>query len=92
MTSDMLRMALQPDEIEAAKLRASRDIDDMTPPNYTNRRAVLSGLVARWLVGGVILGNIDSGRTHWASRQRLLRADPAEYRPRRDQLPSSSIF
>ncbi len=55
MTSDMLRMALQPDEIEAAKLRASREIDDMAPPNYTDRRAVLGGLVARWLVGGVIL-------------------------------------
>ncbi|MBV7334333.1 DUF4129 domain-containing protein [Chloroflexi bacterium TSY] len=64
LTGDLLRMGLQPDEIYAAELRNSgtRNSDgDQTPPNYTDRRGVLNGFIARWVAGGVFLVLLAGG-------------------------------
>jgi len=61
MTSDFLKMGLQPDELHAARQRTGRSTDDPTPPNYTDRRAVLAGFLTRWLSGGILLVILAAG-------------------------------
>lgn len=61
MTSDFLRMGLQPDELYAAQQRTGRSTDDPTPPNYTDRRAVLAGFTNKWLMGALFMVLMAAG-------------------------------
>ncbi|MEM7127380.1 MAG: hypothetical protein AAF702_13690 [Chloroflexota bacterium] len=61
ITGDFLKISLQPDELYAAQQRTGRSSDDPTPPNYTNRRAVLSGFVSKWMIGGVFMVLLSAG-------------------------------
>lgn len=61
ITSDFLKISLQPDEIYAAQQRTGRSDEDPTPPNYTDRRGVLGGFVSKWVAGGVLLVLLSAG-------------------------------
>ena len=61
MTDELLRMGLQPDELAASEMKLSRHELDQTPPNYTDRRAVLNGFVNKWMLGGVFLVLLSAG-------------------------------
>lgn len=61
ITSDFIKMSLQPDELYAAEQRTGRSTDDPTPPNYTDRRSVLGGFVSKWIGGGVLLVLLSAG-------------------------------
>lgn len=52
ISNDLLRMALQPDELYA--IEADR-IGEMVRTSNTDRPAILRGLVSRWVVGGILL-------------------------------------
>ncbi len=51
-TEDLLRMALQPDELYA--IEADR-IGELVRTSTSDRPALLRGLVTRWVVGGILL-------------------------------------
>lgn len=53
-TDDLARMALQPDELWINR-RDSTRFADSARPAPTNRRAILSGFVVRWVGWGIIL-------------------------------------
>jgi hypothetical protein len=57
-TDDLLRMALQPDEIYA--IEADR-IGEMVRTSYMDRPAILRGLVGRWVAGGILLVMLAAG-------------------------------
>jgi hypothetical protein len=57
-TDDLLRMALQPDEIYA--IEADR-IGEMVRTSHTDRPAILRGLVGRWVAGGILLVALSAG-------------------------------
>lgn len=61
ITNDFLRMGLQPDELYAAQRRTGRSTDDPTPPNYTDRRAVLAGFTSKWLTGALFMVLMAAG-------------------------------
>lgn len=64
LTSDLLRMGLQSDEIYAVELRNSgtrNSAGDHTPPNYTDRRGILNCFISRWVAGGVFLVLLAGG-------------------------------
>ncbi len=61
MTGELLSMGLQPDEIAALQKKQSRHELDQTPPNYTDRRAVLNSFVNRWMMGGLLLVLFSAG-------------------------------
>jgi hypothetical protein len=73
-TDDLLRMALQPDELFA--IEADR-IGELVRTSYSDRPAILRGLVTRWVVGGIVLVifaaglglNFTSGRTLFTMTQ-----------------------
>jgi hypothetical protein len=73
-TDDLLRMALQPDELYA--IDADR-IGEMARTSHSDRPAILRGLVGRWVTGGIVmvmfaagLGlNLSSGRSFFTLAQ-----------------------
>lgn len=73
-TDDLLRMALQPDELFA--IEADR-IGELVRTSYSDRPAILRGLVTRWVVGGIVLVifaaglglNFTSGRSLFTMTQ-----------------------
>jgi hypothetical protein len=73
-TDDLLRMALQPDELYA--IEADR-IGEMVRTSTSDRPAILRGLVARWVAGGILLVifaaglglNFTSGRSFYSMTQ-----------------------
>ncbi len=60
MTSDLLALALQPDDIYAARTVRGH-WQDTARPVYTDRPAILRRFVARWLVGGIFLVLLAAG-------------------------------
>ena len=60
MTEDLLALALQPDDLYAARTYSDR-WQDTARPVYTDRPAILRRFVARWVVGGVILVILAAG-------------------------------
>jgi hypothetical protein len=60
MTDDMLALALQPDDLYAARTFNDR-WQDTARPVYTDRPAILRRFVGRWVVGGVILVILAAG-------------------------------
>lgn len=57
-TDDLLRMALQPDELYA--IEADR-IGEMVRTSHMDRPAILRGLVARWVAGGILMVILAAG-------------------------------
>ncbi|HMN26668.1 MAG TPA: hypothetical protein PKE45_00830, partial [Caldilineaceae bacterium] len=78
-TDDLLRMALQPDELYA--IEADR-IGEMVRTSLTDRPAILRGLVTRWAAGGILLVifaaglglNFTTGRTFYSMTQSAIGA------------------
>lgn len=60
MTSDLLGLALQPDDIYAARTVRGH-WQDTARPVYTDRPAILRRFVGRWLVGGILLVLLAAG-------------------------------
>jgi hypothetical protein len=73
-TDDLLQMALQPDELYA--IEADR-IGELVRTSFSDRPAILRGLVTRWVVGGILLvvfaaglgANFTAGRSLFTMNQ-----------------------
>ncbi|MEM7534977.1 MAG: DUF4129 domain-containing protein [Chloroflexota bacterium] len=71
MTSDLMALALQPEEIQSLEQANSRSYErDVTRAGYVDRRVVLGRFTTWWIVGGVFLVMLSaSTRVDFSSGQ-----------------------